>query len=75
MSGYYCGEEPLQVAKRWNKKENRCVKIRKTAVIIEYKRFMAGIDLMDMLSSLYNTLSSQACSTCTLGFTPLQWQL
>ncbi|XP_028394533.1 piggyBac transposable element-derived protein 3-like [Dendronephthya gigantea] len=49
----YCGEHPVGTARRWNKKEKKYVDIQKPKIVAEYNKFMGGIDLMDMLCSLY----------------------
>ncbi|XP_046857868.1 piggyBac transposable element-derived protein 3-like [Xenia sp. Carnegie-2017] len=49
----YCGAQPMGVAKRWSKTEKKFVGIPKPEIVNEYNKFMGGIDLMDMLSSLY----------------------
>lgn len=49
----YCGAMPLKTAKRWDKKENKYIIINKPKLVDEYNIFMGGVDLMDMLSSLY----------------------
>ncbi|XP_046858658.1 piggyBac transposable element-derived protein 3-like [Xenia sp. Carnegie-2017] len=49
----YCGAQPMGVAKRWSKTEKKFVGIPKPEIVNEYNKFMGGIDLMDMLCSLY----------------------
>ncbi|KAK3768972.1 hypothetical protein RRG08_054822 [Elysia crispata] len=49
----YIGPEPLTKVKRYDKKQKSMISVECPAVVIEYNKFMGGIDLHDSLTALY----------------------
>ena len=49
----YIGPEPVEMARRWDKKAKEYINIERPAVVQEYNRFMGGIDLLDSLLAKY----------------------
>ena len=49
----FAGVEPLDEVRRWDKSTKKHVQIPRSLIVQEYNKFMGGIDLHDMLSSLY----------------------
>lgn len=64
----YIGNDLAVQARRWSKKEGRFINIDRSAMVIEYNSNMGGVNLCDMLMSMY--LQS---ITCTLYSTVLVW--
>lgn len=49
----YASLEPSSKLKRWSRNEKKSVDITCPFVVKEYNKFMGGVDVMDMLLSLY----------------------
>ena len=49
----YVGNELASQARRWSKKEGRFIHIERPNTVVEYNSHMGGVDLCDMLLSLY----------------------
>lgn len=49
----FVGIEPLGNAKHWARKAKTYIMVPRPAIVDTYNRFMGGVDLPDMLSSLY----------------------
>ena len=45
--------EPLSTIKRWDRKQHKYIDISCPAIVKEYNANMGGVDLFDMLMSLY----------------------
>ena len=49
----YVGTDPVQTAVRWDRKSRSHITVRVPAIVNMYNQFMGGVDLTDMMSSLY----------------------
>lgn len=49
----YVGADPVSQARRWNRKEKKYEEIQRPAIVSEYNKFMGGIDLLNMCTSMY----------------------
>ncbi|XP_061759480.1 piggyBac transposable element-derived protein 2-like [Nerophis ophidion] len=49
----FVGVEPLGHVKRWDRKAQTHIMVPRPAIVEAYGKFMAGVDLLDMLSALY----------------------
>ncbi|XP_041356143.1 piggyBac transposable element-derived protein 3-like [Gigantopelta aegis] len=52
ISSYVCAD-PVGQARRWNRKEKKYETVDKPAIVEEYNKFMGGIDLLNMCTSMY----------------------
>ena len=53
MVSNYVGNDLASRARRWSKKEGRVIEIERPTMVVEYESHMGGVDLCDMLLSLY----------------------
>ena len=53
MVSNYVGNDLASQARRWSKKEGRFINIERPTMVVEYNCHMGGVDLCDMLLSLY----------------------
>ena len=53
MVSNYVGNDLACRARRWSKKEGRFIEIERPTMVVEYNSHMGGVDLCDMLLSLY----------------------
>jgi hypothetical protein len=53
LASTYLSEEPKVTVKRWSRNEKRVIDIGCPRIVQEYNTFMGGVDLSDMLLSLY----------------------
>ncbi|XP_063878299.1 piggyBac transposable element-derived protein 2-like isoform X1 [Scylla paramamosain] len=51
----YAAGDPPGVAERWSKKEKQFIDVACPNVVLEYNKFMGGVDLLDGLVSYYRT--------------------
>ena len=49
----FIGNDPASQVRRWSKKERRFIHIERPQMVVEYNSHMGGVDLCDMLLSLY----------------------
>ena len=49
----YVGNDLASQARRWSKKKGRFIHIERPSMVVEYNSHMGGVDLCDMLLSLY----------------------
>ena len=55
MCSNYADPAPTSTIKRWDRKENKEIEISCPSIVAEYNTYMGGVDLSDMLISLYHT--------------------
>lgn len=53
MVSSYVGIDPMNNVQRWSTNERRYIEIPRPQIIAEYNQYMGGVDLSDMLVSLY----------------------
>ena len=53
LSLTHSGIQPMSSVKRWDRKQHRYVDVDCPAIMKEYNEYMGGVDLFDMLMSLY----------------------
>lgn len=53
VASTYKGLHPIETVKRWSLSERKYIEVPRPAIIEEYNRNMGGVDLNDMLVSLY----------------------
>ncbi|XP_064473141.1 piggyBac transposable element-derived protein 2-like [Ornithodoros turicata] len=55
LASTHIGEEPIGSCRRWSKKEKKYLDVPRPAIADEYNRYMGGVDLCDLMLSLYST--------------------
>ena len=60
MCSNYSDPAPTSTIKRWDRKENKEIEISCPSVVAEYNAYMGGVDLSNMLISLYHTNLKQS---------------
>ena len=53
MVSNFIGNDEATQARRWSKKERKFINIQRPAMVVEYNSYMGGVDLCDMLLSMY----------------------
>ncbi|PSN48689.1 PiggyBac transposable element-derived protein 3 [Blattella germanica] len=49
----YAGVEPADTVRRWSVKDKQYINVTRPVIVREYNQFMGGVDLLDMLVTLY----------------------
>lgn len=55
VASNYKGILPVDEVRRWSTKDKKYIEVRRPSIIKEYNTYMGGVDLNDMLVSLYRT--------------------
>ena len=53
MISSFCGQEPQDSAQRWDRKTKKHVEVSRPQCIIQYNRFMGGVDMTDRMVAHY----------------------
>ena len=64
VSSTYCGVEPIDQVRRYDKKEKREIHIPRPQIVQEYNSIMGGTDTFDMLMSFYRIQHKSKNGTC-----------
>jgi len=63
LSSTHAEVEPTSTLRRWDKKQHKYVQVPCPAIMREYNEHMGGVDLFDMLMSLYKGIKKATNGT------------